>query len=58
MFRLQAAWGSVKQIQGAEIMEGLNKYTMEKRRILFKCVKEIRENVEFAKVFYNRLVSY
>ena len=39
-------------------MEGLNKYTMEKRRILFKRVKEIREKVEFAKVLYNRLVSY
>ena len=62
----KVAWESVKQIQGAEIMGGsnLNKwrlqwvYTVEKRRILFKFAKEIRERDKFAKVVYNRLVSY
>ena len=40
------------------INEDSIKYTVEKRRILFKRAKEIRERGEFAKVVYNRLVSY
>ena len=63
IFKLQAVRESVKRIQGAEIMGGSNLhkrsgYTVEKRRILCKCAKEIRERGEFAKVVYNRLVSY
>ena len=37
--------------------EDFSEYTVEKRRILFKRAKEIRERGEFAKVVYNRLVS-
>ena len=40
------------------INEDFSEYTVEKRRILFKRAKEIRERGEFAKVVYNRLVSY
>ena len=40
------------------INEDFSKHTVEKRRILFKSAKEIRERVEFAKVAYSRLVSY
>ena len=40
------------------INEDFTEYTVEKRRILFKRAKEIRERGEFAKVVYNRLVSY
>ena len=39
------------------INEDFSEYTVEKRRILFKRPKEIRERGEFAKVVYNRLVS-
>ena len=39
------------------INEDFSEYTVEKRRILFKRAKEIRERGEFAKVVYNRLVS-
>ena len=38
------------------INEDFSEYTVEKRRILFKRAKEIRERGEFAKVVYNRLV--
>ena len=37
--------------------EDFSEYTVEKRRILFKRGKEIRERGEFTKVVYNRLVS-
>ena len=40
------------------INEDFSEYTVGERRTLFKCVKEIREREEFAKVVYNRLVSY
>ena len=40
------------------INEDFSEYTVEKRRILFKRAKEIRERGEFAKVVYNKLVSY
>ena len=40
------------------INEDFSDYTVEKRTILFKRAKEIRERGEFAKVVYNRLVSY
>ena len=40
------------------INEDLSEYIVEKRRILLKRVKEIMERGEFAKVIYNRLVSY
>ena len=40
------------------INKDISEHTVEKRRILFKCAKEIRERSEFAKVDYNRLVSY
>ena len=40
------------------INEDFSEYTVEKRRILFKRAKEIRERGEFAKVVYKRLVSY
>ena len=40
------------------INEHFSEYTVEKRRILFKRAKKIRESSEFAKVVYNRLVSY
>ena len=33
-------------------------YTVEKRQVLIKPAKEIRERGKFAKVAYNRLVSY
>ena len=33
-------------------------YTVKKTGILFKRAKEIRERGEFAKVVYNKLVSY
>ena len=39
------------------VNEDFNEYTVEKRRILFKHAKEIRERGKFAKVVYNRLVS-
>ena len=40
------------------INEDFSEYTVEKRRILFKKAKEIRERGEFAKIVYNRLVSF
>ena len=40
------------------INEDLSEYTVEKRRILFKRAKEMPERGKFAKVGYNRLVSY
>ena len=40
------------------INEDFSEYTVGERRTLFKRVKEIREREEFAKVVYNRLVSY
>ena len=40
------------------INEDFSEYTVEKRRILFKRGKEIKERGEFVKVVYNRLVSY
>ena len=40
------------------INKDISEHTVEKRRILFKCAKEIRERSEFVKVDYNRLVSY
>ena len=40
------------------INKDISEHTVEKRRILFKCAKEFRERSEFAKVDYNRLVSY
>ena len=40
------------------INEDFSDYTVEKRRILFKRAIEIGERGEFAKVIYNRLVSY
>ena len=40
------------------INEDFSEYNVQKRRILFKRAKEIRERGEFAKVVYNRLVSY
>ena len=40
------------------INEDFSEYTVEKRRILFKRAKEIRERGDFAEVVYNRLVSY
>ena len=40
------------------INENFSEYIVEKRRILFERTKEIRERGEFAKVVYNRLVSY
>ena len=38
--------------------EDFSEYTVEKSKILFKRAKEIRERCEFAKVLYNRFVSY
>ena len=38
--------------------EDFSEYTVEKSKILFKRAKEIRERGEFAKVLYNRFVSY
>ena len=40
------------------INKDFSEYTVEKRRILFKRAKKIRERGEFAKVVYNRLVLY
>ena len=40
------------------INEEFSEYTVEKRKILFKSANAIRERGEFAKVVYNRLVSY
>ena len=40
------------------INKDFSEYAVEKRRLLFKCKKEIRERGEFTKVVYNRLVSY
>ena len=51
-----------KELQLSEDQIYLNKdfseYTVEKRSIMFKSAKEIRERGEFAEVVYNRLVSY
>ena len=40
------------------ISEDFSEHTVEKRRILFKPAKHIRERGEFVKVVYNRFVSY
>ena len=40
------------------INEDFSEYTVERRRILFKGAREIKERGEFAKVVYNWLVSY
>ena len=40
------------------INEDFSEYTVEKRRILLKCAKEIRERDEYAKAIYNRLILY
>ena len=37
--------------------EGFNEYTVEKRRILFKLIKEFRDTGAFAEVVYKRFVS-
>ena len=38
--------------------EGFSEYTVEKRRILFKLVKEFKDRGKFAKVVDNRLVIH
>ena len=40
------------------INKDFSEYTVEKRKVLIKSAKEIRERGKFAKVAYNRLVSY
>ena len=40
------------------INEDFSECTVERRKILFKRAKVIRERGEFAKVVYNRLISY
>ena len=49
--------------QNTEVKEQIpesdfSEYTVEKTGILFKRAKEIRGRGEFAKIIYNRLVSY
>ena len=65
MFKPQAAWERVKQIQGLKlwedqiyINEDFSGSTVEKRRISFKRAKEIRERGELALVAYKRIVSH